>query len=171
VTELTQEITYQPAEAVHIGDAPADLPQRKHVLRLLANIPIFMDTVRKLSRSDVFRVVMTKGNAYFFKQGADGFYKPYLHNGKHFVENVDLMRVSPDYVGAVSNVALMANMAAIAAKLEAIEVGVRNVARLVADTQRGRVKGAIHALTLARALADSVERRRRRMTYRGHQCR
>jgi len=40
---------------------------------------------------------------------------PFLHNGRHFVENVDLVRALPDYVGAVSNVALLVNMAAIAA--------------------------------------------------------
>ena len=102
---------------------------------------------------------MSKENAHLLKQGVDGAYKPFLHNGKHIVENVDLVRVSPDYVGAVSNVALMANMAAIAAKLEAIEVGVRNIARLMADTQRGRVKGALDALALAQALADLAERR------------
>ena len=135
------------------------MPQRQRVLRLLANVPTFVDAVRKLSAGDVFRVVMSKENAHLFKQGVDGAYKPFLHNGKHFVENVDLMRVSPDYVGAVSNVALMVNMAAIAAKLEAIEVGVRNIARLMADTQRGRVKGALDALALARALADLAERR------------
>ncbi len=115
--------------------------------------------MRKLSAGEVFRVVMSKENAYLFKQGADGAYKPFLHNGKHFVENVDLMRVSPDYVSAVSNVALMVNMAAIAAKLEAIEVSVRNIARVMADTQRGRVKGALDALALAQALADPGERR------------
>jgi hypothetical protein len=135
------------------------MPQRRLVLRLLANVPTFVDAVRKLSAGDVFRVVMSKENAHLFKQGADGVYKPFLHNGKHFVENVDLMRVSPDYVGAVSNIALMVNMAAIAAKLEAIEVGVRNIARLMADTQRGRVKGALDALALARALTEPAERR------------
>ena len=93
-----------------------------------------------------------------FKRGADGAYKPFLHNGKHFVENVDLIRVSPDYVGAVSDVALMVNMAAFEVKLEAIEVSVRNIARLMADTQRGRVKGALDALAMTRALADPAER-------------
>jgi hypothetical protein len=70
-----------------------------------------------------------------------------------------LIKVSPDYLGAISNVALMVNMAAIAAKLDAIEVGVRNIARLMADTQRGKVKGALDALALSRALADPAERR------------
>jgi hypothetical protein len=46
----------------------------------------------------------------------------------------------------------MVNMAAIAAKLDAIEVGVRNIARLMAETQRGRLKGSLDALALARPL-------------------
>jgi phosphoglycolate phosphatase-like HAD superfamily hydrolase len=158
-SEIGRDITYQPGDAVHVGDAPADIPQRQLVLRLLANLPTFADAVRKLSAGEVFRVVMSKENAYLFKQGADGAWKPYLRKGKHFVENVDLIKVSPDYIGAISNVALMVNMAAIAAKLETIEVGVRNIARLMADTQRGRVKGALDALALSRALADPAERR------------
>lgn len=156
---MTTEITYQPGEAVYVGDAPADIPQRQRVLYLLANLPTFLDAVRQLSAGDVFRVVISKENAHLFKQAADGAYKPFLHNGKQFVENVDLIQVPPDYMGAVSNVALMVNMAAIAVKLEAIEVGVRNIARLMADTQRGRVKGAVDALASARALADPAERR------------
>src|SRR5579863_4361699 len=111
-TEAAREITYDPGDAVYVGDAPADLPLRQHVLRLLTNVPTLVDAVRKLSAGDVFRVVMSKENAHLFKQGVDGFYKPFLHNGKNFVENVDLRRVSPDYLSAVSNVALMVNMAA-----------------------------------------------------------
>ncbi len=158
-TEAPHDIAYRPGDAVYVGDTPADAPQRQHVLRLLANIPTFVDALRKLSAGEVFRVVMSKENAHLFKQGVDGAYKPFLHNGKHFVENVDLMRISPDYIGAISNVALMVNMAAIAAKLDAIEVGVRNIGRLVADIQRGRVKGVLDALALSRALADPAERR------------
>jgi hypothetical protein len=154
---VTAEVAYQPGSAVYVGNAPADMPQRQRVLRLLANAPTFIDAVRRLSGGDVFRVVMSKENVHLFKQSADGAYKPFLHNGKHFVENVDLVRNSPDYVGAVSNVALMVNMAAIATKLEAIEVGVRNIARLMADTERGRLKGALDALALARALIDPAE--------------
>lgn len=158
-SEVSRDNAYQPGDAVYVADAPVDKPQRQLVLRLLANVPTFMDAVRKLSAGDTFRVVMSRENAHLFKQAADGAWKPYLRNGKHFVENVDLMRVSPDYVGAISNVGLMVNMAAIAAKLETIEVGVRNIARLMADTQRGKVKGALDALALSRALTDPAERR------------
>jgi hypothetical protein len=103
--------------------------------------------------------VVSKENAHLFKQAADGFHNPFLHDGKQFVENVKLMRVPPDYVGTVSNIALMVSIAAVAAKLEAIEVGVGNIARLMADTQRGKVKGALDALALARNLVYPAERR------------
>lgn len=158
-TEVANDIAYGVDGAVYLGDTPADTPQREHVLRFLANVPTFVDAVRKLSAGEVFRVVMSNENAHLFKQAADGAYKPFLRDGGRFVENVDLIKVSPDYLGAISNVALMVNMAAIAAKLDAIEVGVRNIARLMADTQRGKVKGALDALALSRALADPAERR------------
>ncbi len=159
ITYTSLEMNYQPGDVFCVGSTRGDLPHRQQLMRLLANVPTFMDAVRKMSPGNVFRVVMSKENAHLFKQGADGAYRPFLHNGKHFVENVDLVRASPDYVGAVSNVALLVNMAAIAAKLEAIEIGVRNISRLLADTQRGRVKGALDALALARVLADPAERR------------
>jgi hypothetical protein len=118
-----------------------------------------MELLAKLSANDAFRVVMSRENAHLFRKAADGAYKPFLHNGKHFVENVDLMRVPPDYVDVLSNIAFMANMAALAAKLDAIEAGIRNLARILTDTQRGRVKGALDALAVAQALLGPGERR------------
>jgi hypothetical protein len=150
-------MTSLPSEAVHVGDELADMPKRQHVLRILSNLPSLVEAARKLTPGDVFRVVMSEGNAHLFKKAADGTFKPYLRESGKFVENADLMRLPPDYVGAVSNFALMLNMAAIAAKLEAIEVGVRNIGRLIADTQRGRVNGTLDALALARALSDPAE--------------
>jgi hypothetical protein len=131
-------------------------------------MPMITDAVGKMKPGDTFRVIMSKENAHLFKQGADGLYKPFLHDGKKFVGNVDLARVSPDYVGALSNIALMVNMATIAAKLEAIEAGVRNIAHLVADTQRGRVRGAIDALALACALSGPAERRTQMISASGN---
>lgn len=149
-------MTCGPDDAVCLGDAPADMPQRQRLLDLdlLRNVPTFLDAVRKLPPGQVFRVVMSKENAHLFQKGVNGAYKPFPHNGKHFVENVDLMRVLPDYVSAVSNIALIVNMATLAAKLDAIETGVRDMARLMADTQRGRVKGALDAL--AREAIDRI---------------
>jgi len=144
---------------VYLRRDPAEQGSRQRALRLLSNFPTVLDAARKLSAGDHFRVVMSSENVHFFKKAADGFYKPYLHNGKRFVENVNLTRVSPDYLGALSNIVLLANMAAISAKLDAIEVIVRNIERLLADTQRGRVNGALNALALARALSNPVERR------------
>lgn len=159
MTDRSLEINYQPGDVLCVGSSPGDTPHRQQLIHLLANVPTLMDAVRKMSAGKLFRVVMSKENAHLFKQSADGAYKPFLHNGKHFVENVDLVRASPDYVGAVSNIALLMNMAAVAAKLEAIEVGVRNISRLLADTQRGRAKGALDALALARVFSNPTERR------------
>jgi hypothetical protein len=105
--EVEREITYDPGDAVYVENTPADMPRRQHIARLLANVPTFVYAVHKLRTGNVFRVVISKANAHLFKRGVDGVYKPFLHNGKHFVEDVDLVRASPDYLCAVSNVALM----------------------------------------------------------------
>jgi uncharacterized protein YukE len=157
--EVARESTHELDDASYVLDATRDTLKRRRLLQLLKNLPKFMDLVRKLSVDGVFRVVMTSDNAHLFKQSVDGTYKPFLHNGKHFVENVDLIRVPPDYLGTLSDIALAVNMAAFAARLEAIEVGVRNISRLMADTQRGRLKGALDALAVAQALVDRGERR------------
>jgi hypothetical protein len=155
-----REIAHWRGESVYVGNDTSDSIQRQRVLRLLANyFPTIVDTMRKLPRGDVFRVVMSAEHAHLFKQGADGSWKTYLRDGNRFVENVDLIRVPPDYLNILSNVVLMVNMAVIASKLEAIEAGVRDIARLTADTQRGKVAGALDALALARKLADPIERR------------
>ena len=159
VTDVFDDVASQRDDTVNVGSTQADIPIRQRLLHLLTNVPMFMDAVRKMSAGDVFRVAISKENIQFFKPNADGVYKPYLHNGKHFVENVELIRASPDYVGTLTDVALMVNMAAIAAKLEAIEIAVRDMKHLMADTHRGRVKGALDALALARDLAKPAERR------------
>jgi len=145
--------------AVDVVATPADGPQRQLVLRALSNVPSFVKTIHNLPVGDTFRVVVSKDNAHLFKPGADGVYKPFLRNGNRFVENVELIQVPPNYIETISNVALMVNMATIAVKLEAIQVIVRNIARLIANTQRGKTKGALDALALARTLANPAERR------------
>ena len=152
-------MTSLPTETVHIGDEPTDEPRRRQLLHILSQMPSFVKAVQKLGSGDMFRVVMSAEHADLFKKAADGFYKPYLHDGKRFVGNVDLMRVPPNYMEVVSDVALMANMAVIAAKLEAIEVGIRNIGVLIANTQRGKVQGTLDALALAGRLSDPSERR------------
>lgn len=144
---------------VHVGSEEADAPKRQEILKFLASLPGFMKTVRALSSPGTFRVIMSAENAHLFQQAADGTFKPFLREGGKFVENVDLIRVAPDYAGALANVSMMANMATIAAKLESIEIGVRNVSRLLSDTKRGEVRAAIDALAEARAWEDPAERR------------
>ncbi|WP_298355861.1 hypothetical protein [Rhodoblastus sp.] len=157
---MTDVTCCTPADAVRVGEAPADLPQRRLILRLLANAPMVANIAQKLSAGDVFRVVISRENMHLFKQAADGSYKPYLHNGKHIVENVDLMRVAPDYFGMLSNVVLTVSMHAISAKLDSIEASVQDIDRLIVDTQRSRLKGALNALAMARQFSDRGERRR-----------
>ncbi len=137
----------------------SDGPHRQVVLGLLANVPSFVNAIHNLPAGDTFRVLISKENAHLFKQGADGVYKPFLHNGKRFVENVDLIKVPPNYIETIANVTLMVSLATIAVKLDALKVSIRNIARLMADTQRGRATGALDALALARSLANPAERR------------
>lgn len=103
---------------------------------------------------------MSPENAKFFKQAADGTYKPFLRDGGRFVENVDLKKVSPDFLSAASSLLLAVNMAAIAADLNAIKIGVRDIGTLISDSARGEVYGAISSLRQAKALEDPSERRR-----------
>ena len=153
------EITDLLSTAIHVGRSSYDATLRRRLLNLISYFPAILKEIASLSRGDVFRVVMSPENVHLFKQGANGIYRPLLHNGRQIVENVGLIRVSPEYLRALSNAALMVTMTAIATKLEAIEVGVRNITKLTADIQRGKVKGAIDALALAQSLSNPAERR------------
>ena len=97
----------QAIEPFHVGEQEKDQANRQRILGLVAKIPGLIDVGRQHSPGNAFRVVMSKENAHLFKQAADGAWKPYLHNGKHFVENVDLFPVPPDYVGAVDGIKLV----------------------------------------------------------------
>ncbi len=159
VTDIPKDITLQPDDVHYVGSADSDTLYRQRIIDALGKMPILIEAVRKMAPGEMFRVVMNPEHAYLFRQAIDGAYKPFLHNGKKFVENVDLFRIPSDYVGGILNIVLMVNLASIAARLGAIEVGVRNIARLIADTQRGKVKGALNALALARLFSDPTERR------------
>jgi hypothetical protein len=154
---VTTEITL--TDAVHIDREPANQAERNYALDIISRMPSLVASIRRLSKGSVFRVVMSEKNAHLFKQGKDGFWKPFLHDGKKFKENVNLAKVPPDCGQMVTDLALQVNMAVIAIKLEAIEIGVQNIARLIANTQRGKVKGRLDALAAAQALVDPVERR------------
>ena len=149
-----------PEGSITVGDIPDASAARDRLLQFLQHVPHLAEGLRKFAPSDAFRVIMSAENAKFFKQAADGTYKPFLHDGRKFIENVDLKRISPDYLGAASNVLLSLNMAAIAADLNTIKIGVRDLGRLMSNTARGEVSGAISAVRQAKALIDATEQRR-----------
>jgi hypothetical protein len=154
------EESYNAIVGLHVGQTPQEQPVRKAALKVIFSIPDIAVKLRSISAGETFRVVISKENARLFKQAADGYYKPYLLDGRKFVENVNLAKIPVDYVGAASNVLMMVNMQAISAKLDAILVGVENVARIVEESQRGRLIGALNALAAATALNDPTDRRR-----------
>ena len=146
--------------SITVSDVPDASAARDRLLRFLQHVPHLADGLRKFAPSDAFRVVMSAENAKFFKKAADGTYKPFLRDGGRFVENVDLKRMSPDYLGAASNILLSLNMAAIAADLNTIKIGIRDLGSLMSNTARGEVSGAISAVRQAKALTDATEQRR-----------
>lgn len=147
-------------EPILVGHDEKDSASRIQIIRWLQHLPHITDGLKKLAPSDTFRVIMSPENAKFFKQAADGSYKPFLRNGGKFVENVDLRKVSPDHLGAASSLLLSVNMAAIAADLNAIKMGVHDLSALISDSLRGEVYGTISAVRQAKALRDPTERRR-----------
>lgn len=149
-----------PEGSIKVGDMPGASGARDQLLLFLQHVPNLADGLKRFAPSDAFRVIMSAENAKFFKQAADGTYKPFLHDGRKFVENVDLKRISPDYLGAASNILLSLNMAAIAADLNTIKIGVRDLGSLMSNTARGEVSGAVSALRQAKALTDATEQRR-----------
>jgi hypothetical protein len=76
------------------------------------------------------------------------------------VENIDLIRVPPDFAGAITNIAVQAMLAEISAELEMVVTAVENLTDLVRTANRGGLQGAIDALEVARRLRDVGERRR-----------
>ncbi len=146
-------------KAVPIPQTDAGKANRSRLIEAFQHLPRLADVIRKAAASDSFRVVMSAENASLFKQGADGYWKPYLHNGGKFVENVNLEKISPDYAGMVSNIVMSVNMAAIAADLAAIKEDVRDIAVLIGSSARGEVEGAVGAVHQAKALQSPVERR------------
>lgn len=147
---------------VHTSDAgqPAVDPKtRKALLRLLAGVPGIAEAVRSATAGQTFRAVMSETNAHLFKQAPDGFHKMGLHDGRHIVENVKLKAVSPDYAKSVADLSLSMSLAAILAKLDAIQAGIGEIEKLVSNTFRYEALGALAALASASALSDPIERR------------
>lgn len=148
------------SEPILLGPPTTGPAARERLIRCLQHVPNVAEGLKKLAPSDTFRVIMSPENAKFFKKATDGTYKPFLHNGKMFVENVNLKEVSPDLLSAACSLLLTVNMAAIAADLNAIKIGVRDLGTLIADSARGEVNGAISSLQQAKALGDLSEQRR-----------
>lgn len=147
------------SEGASIGDGPQDKPLRQEALRLLTLIPDLVQAIRQAHAQDVFRVVMSSENAHLFKQGADGLYKPFLHNGGKFVENVNLAKVAPDYSKFTANLSSQVQMAAIMAKLDRIEQLVERGMRDNQNARQNNVYGCIDALNVAKNLSSASERR------------
>lgn len=148
------------SEPIHLDRHSTTSEAREWLIRFLQHLPNVADGLKKLAPSDTFRVIMSSENAKFLKQAADGTYKPFLHDGKKFVENVNLKKISPDFLSAASSFLLSVNMAAVAADLSAIKIGVRDIGTLIADSARGEVYGSMSSLRQAKALENRFERRR-----------
>jgi hypothetical protein len=116
--------------------------------------------IKKATAQDAFRVIMNPENAHLFKQGADGYWKPYLREANRFVENVDLEKIPPDRLTAVSDILFLVNMAAMAADISAIRIGIDNLQSLISETTRGQVKGNLAVINSIKDLNDPNERRR-----------
>lgn len=149
-----------PEGGIKVSDMPGASGARDQLLRFLQHMPNLADCLKGFAPSDAFRVIVSAENAKFFKQAADGNFKTFLHDGKHFVGNVELKRISPDYLSAASNILLSFNMAAIASDLNTIKIGVRDLGSLMSNTSRGEVSGAISAVRQAKALTIATEQRR-----------
>lgn len=132
---------------------------RGTVARLLSSVPGLIQSMRGVGADATFRVVMRGENAHLFKQAADGFYKPFLHDGRSFVENVNLAKVAPDYGRVAADLAAQVQMAAIMAKLDRIEGAIRKTDEGNQDARRKEVVGSVIALEVAAALSDPRERR------------
>ncbi len=141
---------------------------RTKLLRLLRQVPGFLDAVQKVtSHGGLYRVLVSNENANLLREGADGIVKPFLRRGGRFVENVDLVRMPPDIAGAVAILAIQAVLTEISVKLDQIKNGVDNLTLLVAQANQGGLKGATTALEAAHQLSDAGERRIQMLTASG----
>lgn len=148
-----------PVHATDPEPSDVDPKTRQALLRLLAGIPGVVEAVRTASAGQTFRAVMSEKNAHLFRQAADGYYKMPLHNGTSIVENVKLKAISPDYAKSIADLSLSITLAAIVAKLDAIQAGIGELATKVANIVRGETLGTLDALASAAAMTDPVERR------------
>jgi hypothetical protein len=147
----------------------AIMARRSELLRVLRQVPGFLNVVQKLaSDGELYRVLVSKENAALVREGADGLVKPWLMRNGRFVENVNLVRVPPDINGAVAMLAIQAALAEVSAELDQIKRGVNDLAKLITQANRGGLTGAITALEVAHQLGDPGTRRDRILSESGH---
>lgn len=133
--------------------------RRLQALQWLQSIPNLAEQVGAAAASDSFKVVISERNARLFKKGIDGYWKPYLLDAGKFVENVNLERIAPDKIAALSNILLSINMASVAASLDEIRASVHDLSILQSNLVRGETYGSVSALRQASVLTDPAERR------------
>jgi hypothetical protein len=138
---------------------------RHDVLATLRQVPAFVSAAQKMaSEGCLYRVRVSEEHVHLLREGADGIVKPFLRDAQgRIVENVDLIRVPPDFAGAIAAIAINAALAEMSAKLGAVATTVENLAELMRVTNLGGLQGAIDGLEIARQLRD-VDRRHRQMS-------
>jgi hypothetical protein len=137
---------------------------RRDVLATLRQVPAFVSAAQKIAREGcLYRVLVSKEHVHLLPEGADAILKPFLRDAHgQFVENVDLIRLPPDFAGAIAAIAINAALAEISAKLDVVATTVENLAELMRVANLGALQGVIDALQIARQLRDA-DRRRKQM--------
>jgi hypothetical protein len=86
---------------------------RHDVLATLRQVPAFVSAAQKMaSEGCLYRVLVSEEHVDLLREGADGIVNPFLRDAQgRFVENVDLIRVPPDFAGAIAAIAINAALA------------------------------------------------------------
>lgn len=159
------DVTVSPGTVLHIGEEAGLALYRDKIIGLIQHVPNLLDVVRKFSPTGTFRVVMSGANAHLFHPAADGTYAPVLRLADGRIqEHAHLVKLGPDVLNVASNVILAAAMASIAHKLSAIDAKLDHVTNLLTMTQRGRMRGALANLAIARSMSLPHERRQASLT-------
>ena len=137
---------------------------RHDVLATLRQVPAFVSAAQKMaSEGCLYRVLVSEEHVHLLREGADGIVNPFLRDAQgRFVENVDLIRVPPDFAGSIAAIAINAALGEISAKLDIFATTVENLTELMRVANLGALQGAIDALQIARQLRDA-DRRRKQM--------
>src|SRR5260370_4128961 len=103
------------------------------VVATLRQVPAFVSAAQKMASEGCFyRVLVSKEHVHFLREGADGIVNPFLRDAQgRCVENVGLIRVPPDFAGAIAAIAINAALAEISATLDVVAKTVENLAELM----------------------------------------